>query len=43
MHTGNAAFKRYFRMESDDVRSIYKRLADVVKIDNGLITGNDIL
>jgi integrase len=34
MHTSNAAFERYFRMESDDVRSIYRRSADVIKIDN---------
>ncbi len=34
MHTSNAAFERYFQMESDDVRSIYQKSADVIKIDN---------
>lgn len=31
MHTTNAAFERYFTMESDDVRSIYKKSADVIE------------
>jgi len=32
MHSTNAAFERYFCMESDDVRSIYKRSAEVIEI-----------
>lgn len=36
MHSTNQAFERYFTMESDDVRSIYKRSADVIKIDTVL-------
>jgi integrase len=36
MHSTNAAFERYFCMESDDVRSIYKRSADVIQIDTAL-------
>jgi integrase len=31
MHSTNAAFERYFTMESDDVRSIYKRSAEVIE------------
>ena len=41
MHTTNAAFERYFKIESDDLRDIYRRSADVIsidKIDNALIT-----
>lgn len=36
MHSTNAAFERYFTMESDDVRSIYKQSAEVIKIDTAL-------
>jgi len=32
MHSSNAAFERYFTMESDDLRSIYKRSAEVIEI-----------
>jgi integrase len=32
MHTSNAAFERYFKMSGDDVRSIYKRSAEVIDI-----------
>lgn len=32
MHSSNAAFERYFKMESDDVRSIYQKSAKVVNI-----------
>lgn len=38
MHSSNAAFERYFCMESDDIRSIYRRSADVINLDNALIT-----
>jgi len=38
MHTTNAAFERYFQIESDDVRNIYRHSADITKIDNELIT-----
>jgi hypothetical protein len=31
MHSTNAAFERYFCMESDDVRSIYKQSAEVIE------------
>jgi integrase len=31
MHSTNQAFERYFTMESDDVRSIYKRSAEVIE------------
>jgi integrase len=40
MHSSNAAFERYFVMESDDVRSIYKRAAEVIKIDTALTPEN---
>ena len=41
MHTTNKAFERYFNIEADDLRNIYKDTAKVIrldKIDNGLIT-----
>jgi integrase len=33
MHSTNKAFERYFNMESDDLRSIYKDTGKVIKID----------
>jgi integrase len=36
MHTSNAAFERYFTMEADDVRSIYKKSAEVITIDKNV-------
>jgi integrase len=43
MHSTNAAFERYFCMESDDVRSIYKRSAEVIKIDTRLTPEKAVL
>lgn len=46
MHSSNAAFERYFTMDSDDVRSIYKQSAKVIKIDTALTPekrGTDVL
>jgi integrase len=37
MHTSNAAFERYFKMDGDDVRSIYKRSAEVIPIGTSLV------
>jgi len=36
MHSTNKAFERYFQIESDDVRSVYKQAAEVIQIDTGL-------
>jgi integrase len=36
MHSTNEAFERYFTMEAEDVRSIYQRSAEVIKIDTAL-------
>lgn len=38
MHSTNKAFERYFTMEGDDLRSIYKHTADVIDFNNALIT-----
>jgi len=40
MHSTNQAFERYFTMESDDVRSIYKQSAEVINIDTALTPKN---
>jgi integrase len=37
MHTSNAAFERYFKMDGDDVRSIYKRSAEVIPFGTTLV------
>jgi integrase len=34
MHTSNAAFERYFKMSGDDVRSIYKKSAEIITLKN---------
>jgi hypothetical protein len=33
MHSTNKAFERYFSMEADDLRSIYKDMGKIVKMD----------
>jgi hypothetical protein len=33
MHSTNKAFERYFSMESDDLRSIYKDASKIIDID----------
>ncbi len=41
MHTTNKAFERYFNIEAEDLRNIYKDTGKVIrldKIDNVLIT-----
>ena len=40
MHSTNQAFERYFCMESDDIRSIYKRSAEVIDFDHALTKKN---
>jgi integrase len=42
MHTTNKAFERYFQIEAEDLRDIYRSTGTVVKIDNGLTMGNRI-
>ncbi len=37
MHTSNAAFERYFKMDGDDIRSIYKRSAEVIPLGTNLV------
>lgn len=37
----NKAFGRYFDIEADDVRGIYKDTAKAIRIDNGLVTKNE--
>jgi integrase len=39
MHSTNAAFERYFCMESDDVRSIYKQSAEVIEFKKEKVNG----
>ncbi len=37
MHSTNKAFERYFSMESDDLRSIYKDTGKVIEIDESRV------
>ena len=40
MHTTNKAFERYFQIEAEDLRDIYRSTGTVVKIDNALTMKN---
>ena len=39
MHTTNKAFERYFQIESEDLRDIYRSTGTVVSFDSALTTG----
>ncbi len=40
MHSTNKAFERYFNMESDDLRNIYKDTGTVIKLDESRLEEN---
>ena len=37
LHSVNKAFERYFSMESDDLRSLYRDTGNVINLDKSMV------